>query len=230
MQRGNNRQPIAVDAQDRDLLVALLAQHARACKVAVHAYVVMPNHFHLLCTPQDDGGLSRLMQAVGRAYVRAFNQRHGRSGTLWEGRYRSTILEAERHLLPCMVYIDSNPVRAGLVARPEDHAWSSYGESAGLRPAYWLTPHAVYWALGNTPFAREAAYAGRVQDGLGVAEAQAQTQAVQSGWALGSDAFRAELQARTERRVQPRKPGRPRADAQAPPAIPVAGEAADDQE
>ena len=113
IQRGNNRQPIFVDDADRQRLLGDLAEHARNRGVAVHAYVLMSNHLHLLVTPEAADSVPLMMQGVGRAYVRYFNRRHGRSGTLWEGRYRSTLIEAERHLLACMVYIDLNPVRGG---------------------------------------------------------------------------------------------------------------------
>ena len=112
IQRGNNRQLIVLDDADRQFLLALWQAQAQACQVAVHAYVLMSNHFHLLVTPDTADGVPRMMQAVGRSYVRYFNNRHGRSGTLWEGRYRSTLIETERYLLACMVYIDLNPVHA----------------------------------------------------------------------------------------------------------------------
>ncbi|MDA8454395.1 transposase [Acidovorax sp. GBBC 3334] len=208
--RGNNRQVVFVDRQDREALLDLLAEQSRACGVAIHAYVLMDNHFHLLATPRTAEGLPLLMQAVGRSYVRAFNQRHGRSGTLWEGRYRSTVLEAERYLLACMAYIDLNPVRAGLVAQPEDYPWSSHAHALGLRADRVVTPHALYWALGNTPFAREAAYAALVQAGLAASEQGRITEATLAGWALGSDPFATALQAQTARRVTKARAGRPR--------------------
>jgi putative transposase len=131
IQRGNNRQLIVLDDADRQFLLALWQAQAQACQVAVHAYVLMGNHFHLLATPETAQGVPRIMQAVGRSYVRYFNNRHGRSGTLWEGRYRSTLIETERYLLACMAYIDLNPVRAGMVAEPAEYRWSGYGEAVG---------------------------------------------------------------------------------------------------
>jgi len=177
--------------------------------VAVHAYVLMDNHFHLLLTPQTGDGLSRLMQAVGRRYVRYFNDDHGRSGTLWEGRYKSTLIEAESHLLACMAYIDLNPVRAGLVTTARDYPWSSHAHYAGLRVDRMVTPHPLYWELGNTPFAREAAYAKLVQEGLSQQQQLALTESALKGWALGSPDFMAALQAKTERRLSKSHPGRP---------------------
>ena len=212
IQRGNNRQVIFADAQDFETMLALLAESAQKFGVAVHAYVLMDNHFHLLATPSTAEALPLMMQAVGRSYVRYFNNRHGRSGTLWEGRYRSTLIETERYLLACMVYLDLNPVRAGIVAQPLAWPWSSHAHHLGQRSDRLVTPHALYWALGNTPFAREAAYAALVQAGVGSSEQAALTDAALSGWALGGADFVAALQKKSPRRVAKAKPGRPAVD------------------
>lgn len=209
IQRGNNRQPIFISDDDRRVLLALWAEYASKFQVAVHAYVLMSNHFHLLVTPGSDHGLPEMMQAVGRRYVRYFNDAHGRSGTLWEGRYRSTLIETDRYLLACMAYIDLNPVRAGLVAQARDHVWSSHGHHVGLCHDKLITPHALVWELGNTPFAREAAYADLVQGGLRADEQNALTEATLKGWALGSADFLADLQRLTQRRTTRLKAGRP---------------------
>ena len=208
IQRGNNRQDVFVEPADRERMLALLAEHAPRLGVALHAYVLMDNHFHLLATPTTDDGLPRLMQAVGRSYVRWFNDRHGRTGTLWEGRYRSTLIQPERYLLACMVYIDSNPVRAGLVAEPRDFAWSSHHHFIGVRHDRLLSPHPLYWALGNTPFAREAAYAERVRVGIGSREQTLLTESALQGWAAGDEGFVAQLQTVTPRRVVKGRAGR----------------------
>ncbi|HEX5805892.1 MAG TPA: transposase [Macromonas sp.] len=207
--RGNNRQTVFLDRADRESFLALLSQQATLARVQLHAYVLLDDRVHLLLTPQSDDALPQMMQAVGRAYVRRFNQRHGRSGTLWEGRYRSTLIEAEQYLLPCMVYMDTSPVRAGLVQAPEAYAWSSHAHYVGLRHETWLTPHPLLWSLGNTPFAREAAYAERVRHGLDAAQLQVLEQTATTGWALGGEVFLAALTERTERRLVRGKPGRP---------------------
>ena len=207
--RGNNRQVVFVDAPDFETLLRLLAENAKKFGVAVHAYVLMDNHFHLLATPATVEALPLMMQAVGRSYVRYFNQRHGRSGTLWEGRYRSTLIETERYLLACMVYIDLNPVRAGRVLQPTDWRWSSHAHHLGLRPDSLVTSHALYWALGNTPFAREAAYADLVQAGISADQQTQLTDAALRGWALGEPNFVGEIQKKSARRVTKSKPGRP---------------------
>lgn len=211
IQRGNNRQVIFVDQQDFETMLGLLAENAQKFSVAVHAYVLMDNHFHLLATPTTGEALPLMMQAVGRSYVRYFNQRHARSGTLWEGRYRSTLIETERYLLACMVYIDLNPVRAGMVVQPGAWPWSSHTHYLGQRTDKLVTPHALYWALGNTPFAREAAYAALVQTGIGSGEQAVLTDAALRGWALGDADFLAELQKKSPRRVTKARPGRPAA-------------------
>jgi putative transposase len=209
IQRGNNRQAIFVSAADYEMLLALLAENAAKFGVALHAYVLMSNHFHLLATPDTADALPQMMQAVGRRYVRYFNDRQGRSGTLWEGRYRSTLIQTERYLLACMVYIDLNPVRAGIVAEARDYPWSSHGHYVGLRNDKRITPPPLIWELGNTPFAREAAYAELVRAGVSAEQQKALTQSVLSGWALGEPDFVANLQKQTDRRVTKALAGRP---------------------
>ena len=210
VQRGVDRSRVFRDDDDRQHYLVDLDTCARAAAVGLHGYVLMDNHFHLLVTPTTQDGLPRMMQAVGRRYVQYFNRRHARTGTLWEGRYRSMVLQPERYLLPCMVYLDLNPVRAGLVQQAADYAWSSHAHWVGLRNDRWLAPHALYWALGNTPFAREAAYAALVQAGLGAAMQTSLTDSALSGWALGDAEFLEGLQQQTPRRVTRGAPGRPR--------------------
>ncbi|AMM23874.1 transposase [Variovorax sp. PAMC 28711] len=209
IQRGHNGQPIFIDRDDRERLLFLMADSATRFGVAIHAYVLLDNAFHLLATPSGPDGMSQFMQAVGRGYVRYFNDRHGRSGTLWDGRYRSTLIQADRYLLPCMVSIDLRPVRAGLVEEAGAFAWSSHGHYAGSRNDRLVTPHALYWALGNTPFAREAGYADLVHAGVSAADEAALDEATLRGWAAGDEQFLESLQKATERRVVKSRAGRP---------------------
>ena len=209
IQRGNNRQLIVAITADYQTLLDLLAENAAKFKVAVHAYVLMGNHFHLLATPETADALPQMMQAVGRRYVRYFNDRQQRSGTLWEGRYRSTLIQTERYLLACMAYIDLNPVRAEMVADPKDYPWSSHAHYIGLRVDKLVTPHPLVWQIGNTPFAREVQYAELVRAGLSVEQQGELTASVLSGWALGDKDFVADLQKRTSRRVLKARAGRP---------------------
>ena len=208
--RGHNRQPIFIDDADRERLLALLAEQAAASGVAVHAYVLMDNHLHLLATPDSPDGVARMMQGLGRAYVRQFNARTGRSGTLWEGRYRGGVIQPEKYLLSCMAYMDLNPVRAGLADAPQAYGWSSHRHYIGQVADRLVTPHPLVWQLGNTPFAREQAYAQRVEAGVAPSQAQALTDAALHGWGLGDDAFLQDLQRQSGRRLTRGRPGRPR--------------------
>ena len=209
IQRGNNRQAIFASPADYQTLLDLLRINAERFGVAIHAWVLMTNHFHLLATPQTADALPQMMQAVGRSYVRYFNDLQGRTGTLWEGRYKSTLIQTDRYLLACMAYIDLNPVRAGLVAQAGDYVWSSHGHYIGRKTDKLITPHPLYWELGNTPFAREAAYADLVRAGVSEQQRADLTQSALSGWALGEDDFVADLQKKTVRRVAKGSAGRP---------------------
>jgi putative transposase len=211
IQRGNNRQATFVRVADYQRLLDLLDENARLFEVAIHAYVLMSNHFHLLATPQTAEGLPLMMQALGRRYVRYFNDAQGRTGTLWEGRYKSTLIQTDRYLLACMAYIDLNPVRAGMVSQAADYPWSSHGHYIGRGTDKLVTPHALTWTLGNTPFAREAAYAELVQSGINPVQQLALTAATLRGWAFGEPDFVADLQKRTQRRVSKGQAGRPAA-------------------
>lgn len=194
---------------DYEVMRALLHEAAVQHGVAIHAYVLMPNHLHLLVTPKGEESLARLMQSIGRRYVQYFNRKHARSGTLWEGRYKSTVIEAQTSLLDCMSYIDLNPVRSGLISQVRDYGWSSHCHYIGLRPDKLVTPHPLYWEMGNTPFAREAAYASRVQAGLSPETQLALTDSALHGWALGSPGFKADIEKKAGRRVSRAQAGRP---------------------
>lgn len=209
MQRGNNHESIVRSDADRQVFLALLMEQAIQFRVALHAYVLMDTHVHLLLTPANHDGISLMMQAVGRRYVRYFNDLHHRSGTLWDGRYRSTVVQAERHLISNMCFLDLMPVRAGVVDQPHLYPWSSHCSYVGQVQDKRLTPHPVYWSLGNTPFAREAAYAQKVREGLSESQIKSIEAAVLHGWALGHVDFIAGIQQQTSRRVSKARPGRP---------------------
>ncbi|MFY8117776.1 MAG: transposase [Roseateles sp.] len=213
IQRGHNRQPIVLDDEDRRQFLALLREAAINQRVAIHAYVLMDNHLHLLATPETPEGLSRMMQSLGRRYVATFNQRHGRSGTLWEGRFRAAPLEAERHLLACMRYIELNPQRAGWLMEPGSYAWSSGPQHLGHRRDPLITEHPLFWALGNTPFEREAAWRAWLEQGASPEELRALGDSALKGWPLGSAGFLQALAEGSERPVAPRQRGRPRKQA-----------------
>jgi putative transposase len=209
IQRGNDNQLIFRDNEDYERLLGWLKEASRCYSVAIHAYVLMPNHFHLLATPVDATGLALMMQKIGRLYVPWFNQKYERSGGLFQGRFRTSLVDTENYFLACSRYIELNPVRAQLAPEPGDYPWSSYAHHAGMRPDPVVSDHSLYWALGNTPFQREAAYTEMVQQGLGMDELERISEAVLKGWPLADHAFKAELERRTKRQVLPAKRGRP---------------------
>lgn len=212
LQWGHNREAIYRDDADALQILDILGNAAAKYGVALHAWTLLQSHFHLLLTPQSNRSLPAMMQAFGRDYVRYFNGRHSRSGTLWAGRYRSALIEAERFLLPCMVFMDLHSVRSGLVESVQDYPWSSYRQYVGLTVARTfprLVPHAKVWELGNTPFAREAGYRELVEAEHGTERIDRIVEAIRGGWALGSAEFVANVQQLTPRRVSKSKPGRP---------------------
>lgn len=211
IQRGHNRAPIFTDAVDYERVLSLLAEHAPRERVSLHSYVLLNHQLHLLATPAASEALPRLMQAVGRGYVQWFNRRHHRTGTLWDGRYRATTMQAERYLFACMTHIDLRPVVSGLVPRAEDYPWSSHLHYRGMRDDKLITPHPLWWQLGNTPFEREARYAGLVAAGLPESEERTLTDSTLKGWVLGGADFVADLQSRSSRRLLRARPGRPHA-------------------
>ncbi|HEV7619236.1 MAG TPA: transposase [Burkholderiaceae bacterium] len=209
IQRGNDQQLIFRDTNDCVVFLDWLREAAKQFKVAVHAYVLMPNHMHLLVTPSDETGLGRMMQWVGRYYVPYFNYKYGRVGTLWQGRYKATVIDSERYFMVCSRYIELNPVRAGMAANPAEYRWSSYAHHVGAKPDPLITDHSLYWALGNTPFDREAAYKGLVEQALTTEEINILNEATLRGWALGSEQFKINIEKKTNRRIRPAKRGRP---------------------
>jgi len=209
VQTGIDRQPVFRDADDYANFLRWLRDAARQFNVAIHAYVLMPALLTRRAWQSDATGLGSMMQWVGRQYVPYFNARYRRAGTLWQGRYRAVVIEAGAYLLACSRHIELNPVRSGLAAAAADYPWSSCAHHAGSRPDPLITDHPLYWALGNTPFEREAAYQRLLEQGAGDDENRRLTEAVRSGWPLGSDRFRAELARQASRRVSPGKRGRP---------------------
>lgn len=221
--RGNNEQSVFIDEADCQQFLDWLREAARQYRVAVHGFVLLPNRVQLLVTPSDDAGLGKMMQAVGRRYVPYFNARHRRSGSLWEGRYRTTILDADAYFMECVRLLEYQPVKAGLVTDMVSYPWSSHAHHLGLRKQAWLTDHAAYWKLGNTPFDREIAYQEFCSHAPERKQAEAIEQATNRGWALGSAAFKASLAKLTDRRLQPARRGRP------PKALPRAASMPDGQ-
>lgn len=195
IQRGNDRQPTFLDADDLTCFRNRLLDACRRHTVSVHSYVLMANHFHLLVTPDDPAGVPRTMQAVGRVYVQWFNRRHRRTGTLWEGRYKAAIVDDERYLITCMRYIELNPVRARIVDHPRAYRWSSFAANAFGDTDELLTPHPVYHALGSSDDARQAAYRDLFRAAIPLAELDLIRDATQHAWALGRAGFLARVDA-----------------------------------
>ena len=184
IQRGNNRQPIFFEDRDRRLFLTMLGDALAAHRCALHAYVLMTNHVHLLITPEGEAGIASVMQSVGRRYVAHINRTHQRTGTLWEGRFRSTIVDSEAWVMACYRYIEANPIRAGMVTAPEDHPWSSHGRNAHGRPDPLVEEQDCYTALGDTAADRQAAYRAHFED-LAPDTIDTLRDATQRGWVPG---------------------------------------------
>lgn len=208
--RGNAGQALFADDDDRQRCLDMLREALRLHGVALHGYALLEDSLQLLLTPDSGAGLSTAMQALGRRYVAAFNRRHGRSGTLWEGRYRATVAQPQRHFLPLLTLVEAQPQRLGLTPSALDWRWSSAAHHLGRRRDPLVADHPLFWATGNTPFERELAHRARLEAGLPEPQARSLMDATLKGWALGDAAFLAALGAQTERPLQPRPRGRPR--------------------
>jgi putative transposase len=210
IQRGNNRLPCFLDDGDRRRHLQCLGRALERFACSLHAYVLMSNHVHLLITPEAAGELSRFMHTFSRNYAGLFNGRHGRTGTLWEGRYKACLVDTQAYFLACSRYIELNPVRAWMVSAPGEYRWSSYAANAELRDDPLLAPHPEYLALGASPAARSRAYKALFDEALSE-ELTARIRAyLQQEKALGSDRFQAWVQERTGRFAGLRPRGRPR--------------------
>ncbi len=209
IQRGNNREPIFRGPEDCAHFLELLGRACREHGVSVHAYVLMTNHVHLLATPAHKESVPKTLQSVGRRYVQYFNCRRRRSGTLWEGRYRATVVDSERYLLTCMRYIELNPVRAGLVAHPGEYRWSSYRSNALGAPDALVQHHELYDRLGRSGAERLEVYRDLFRVPLPDRELEAIREATNKNWALGSDRFKQRVSILAGRRADRVRMGRP---------------------
>lgn len=207
IQRGNNREAIFCQDDDYSFYLEKLAAACRKFECDLHAYVLMTNHTHLLITPHTHNGISKVMQSLGRYYVQYFNYSYQRTGTLWEGRYKATLLDSEQYLLTCMRYIELNPVRAGMVSHPKDYRWSSYRSNALGEENAILSPHSVYERLGESRVERQKAYRALFKRHLGEQTLQALREATNKAWVLGNNRFQAKIAALTDRQVRPKPRG-----------------------
>jgi putative transposase len=208
IQRGNNRQAIFFAPQDYRQYLEWLREAAGEYGLAVHAYVLMTNHVHLLATPAGEESLPRTMQSLGRRYVRHVNRLYGRTGTLWEGRYRAAPIDSDAYFFDCCRYIELNPVRAGIVARARDYRWSSYRAHALGAADALLTDHPLYRALGRTAAARQEEYRLRFRVAADEDFVAALRMATNGGWAMGGERFKRDIARALKRRVAPLPPGR----------------------
>jgi putative transposase len=212
VQRGNDRSACFAAPVDYGQYLQELREAAAKHSCAVHAYVLMTNHVHLLVTPAESGAVSRMMQAIGRRYVGSFNSRYRRTGTLWEGRFKAALVDTARYVLACYRYIELNPVRALMVKDPSGYAWTSYHANASGQSNPIVTPHETYLALGVDNDARQVAYRAWVTGTLDETEWAELRQHTQQQRAWGSDRFRQQVEAFTLRAATVRPRGRPRKD------------------
>ena len=216
IQRGNNRQNVFTSDADYQVFRDALVSAAETHGLAIHAYVWMSNHVHLLATPAHEQSIGKTLQSVGRRYVQYFNATQKRTGTLWEGRYRATLVDSEAYVLAVMRYIETNPVRSGMVAHPRDYPWSSYQRNAlgaeGINYD-WITPHSQYQRLAlrsSPPEERFKAYRALFKSAISKAALAEIRDCTNKGWALGSTKFKAKMEALTDRPISSKGIGRSR--------------------
>ena len=193
VQRGNNRQVCFFQKQDYTVYLNKLKEYSQQFRVSVHAYVLMTNHVHLLMTPQEADGVSQLMQALGRYFVRYINRGHGRTGTLWEGRFKSSLVDSQQYFLTVSRYIELNPVRAGMVSHPAKYPWSSFRGNALNKRISLLKPHDIYKSLGKDNTERKAAYLALFENMIEEFTLQEIREAINKRLVLGDDKFKAQI-------------------------------------
>ncbi len=213
IQRVQQGHALFADPADRRTYLDCLAEAAASLGVAIHAYGMAATEVRLLATPPDAQALGRMVQAVGRRFVAGFNRRHGRRGPLWDGRFRATIVEPVAYFLPCLRFVEGGsggrPLEVRESSSAEDAPWSSAEHHAGMRSDPFITEHALFWSLGNTPFEREVAYRSAMQAPVPPAELEGIALATLHGWVLGSQEFERPLAMQSGRRLRPLQPGRP---------------------
>jgi len=209
IQRGHNREPCFYSEEDYSAYLEFLQLTSERTGCQIHAYVLMTNHVHLLVMPTRDYGISAMMQALGKRYVQYVNDSYRRSGTLWEGRYKASLIESQAYLLTCMRYIELNPVRANMVAAPGDYRWSSYGYNGQGQENRCITPHPLYRQLGATDvercFAYRELFRHRIEDKL-LHEIR---ETVNHDLVLGREDFKDKIETMLQRKVRKGKPSRP---------------------
>lgn len=210
IQRGNNHTPCFFSEGDYRIYLHWLRELSIKTDCTVHAYCLMGNHVHLLLTSGEPDSVSQLMKTLGQRYVQYINRTYERTGTLWEGRFRSSVVQDENYVLACYRYIDSNPVRAGMVQHPSDYRWSSFRVNAGLEPSAWLVPHPALTVLGEDAEARHIAYRKLCDDDLEANMVQHISACTNGGFALGDEPFIGNLASTLNLDVARGKTGRPK--------------------
>jgi len=205
--RGNNRDPIFYADQDYQFYLDKLLQACDKHQCDIHAYVLMTNHVHLLITPHKKDGISKAMQMVGRYYVQYFNKTYKRTGTLWEGRYKATLIDSEHYALICYRYIEMNPVRADMVAHPAEYPWSSYRFNALGEKNPLVIHHPLYITLGSTKRMRQECYQRLFNTELKVNTLEVIRESTNKAWVLGSDYFKEKIADKINRPVAPQSKG-----------------------
>jgi len=212
VQRGNNRAACFFSEADRRFYLKCLSRSAAVRGCAVHAYVLMTNHVHLLVTPAEAGAVGAMMQDIGRRYVRVINTIHERTGSLWEGRFKASLIDSERYLLTCHRYIEDNPVRARMVPHAVAHPWSSHAHYVGSRVDRLITRYPQYDALGASEDERRSAFQSLFSVPLEQRVLEQIRTAINTDSAFGSEHFMQEAETRLGRSVRPPQRGRPRKD------------------
>lgn len=207
IQRGNNREVIFVSDDDYRFYLESLQDACLRHQCDVHAYVLMTNHVHLLMTPHAENGIGKVMQSVGRRYVQYFNYTYERTGTLWEGRYKATLIDSEHYLLTCNRYIELNPVRAQMVGHPSEYLWSSYHCNALGKADALITPHLLYKRLGRSVDERQQAYRQLFRTRIAEMTLEEIREATNKAWVLGNDRFKAKIEKLTARQTAPKSRG-----------------------
>ncbi|WP_031433980.1 transposase [Methylomarinum vadi] len=207
IQRGNNRSVIFVADEDYQFYLEKLNAACQKYECDLHAYVLMTNHVHLLITPHHTGAIGKVMQMLGRYYVQYFNRQYQRTGTLWEGRYKATVLDSDQYLLVCSRYIELNPVRAGMVRHPGDYPWSSYHFNAFGKENALLSPHPLYLALGNDATKRQEVYQELFEQHVTESTIKEIRDATNKAWVLGGGRFQEEVERLLQRQAKPKPRG-----------------------
>lgn len=210
IQRGRDGTQIFFEEQDYQYFHDCLEAAAYNYRLKIHAYVLMPNHVHILATPGNTDSISRTTQSIGRNYVQYINECFDTSGTLWEGRYRATVVDSKAYLLTCSRYIELNPVRGGLVKKPGDYRWSSYAHNALGKTDPMISAHGEYLKLGNTDKERARAYRALFRQKLSSQTVRTITETALKGWVLGDAKFARKIEKLSGRRAFQLPKGRPR--------------------